>query len=142
MTITDARAFVGRHHRHHRPPVGGIFAVGVEHDGAVIGVAIVGRPVARAIADDWTAEVTRVAVIDGAPTGACSKLYAACWRAARAMGYRRIITYTLQSERGTSIWAAGWKCVGETSGGSWHRERRPRVDRHPTEPKFRWEQTA
>ena len=88
--------------------------------------------------DGWTAEVTRLCVIDGA-RNACSFLYASCWRAARALGYRRLITYTLPEEGGASLRAAGWKCLGEAGGGSWNRAERPRVDTHPTQVKLRWE---
>src|SRR6185437_14364544 len=98
--------------RHHLPPNGGKFALAVADETATIrGVAIVAQPVARLLADGWTAEVTRVAT-DGCPN-ACSALYGACWRAARAMGYRRLVTYTLASEPGTSLIAGGWKCIGE-----------------------------
>jgi hypothetical protein len=79
-TISDAKAFVAQHHRHHTAPQGGLFAVAAESGGKVVGVAIVGRPVARMSDDGWTAEVTRLCVVD-APN-ACSALYAACWRAA------------------------------------------------------------
>ena len=94
VTMQDAREWVDRHHRHHRAPKGGLFALAVALGDEIKGVAIVGRPVARALQDGWTAEVTRVAVIEGVPH-ACSKLYAAAWRAARALGWRRLITYTL-----------------------------------------------
>lgn len=140
MTITDAKAYITRVHRHHKAPQGGLFAIGAARDGEVVGVVVVGRPVARNAADTWTAEVTRLAS-DGS-RNVCSLLYGAAWRAARAMGYRRLITYTLTSEPGTSLRAAGWRLVGETSGGSWDREARPRVDRHPLEPKFKWEAAA
>jgi hypothetical protein len=99
-SIADARALVKQHHRHHPPPVSGLFAVAVSRAGRVVGVAIVGRPVARALQDGWTAEVTRVAT-DGTKN-ACSMLYGACWRAARALGYRRLGTYTLSGEGGAS----------------------------------------
>ena len=141
LTLGEARAFVDQHHRHHRAPVGGLFAIGLERAGDVVGVAIVGRPVARALQDDWTAEVTRVAVLEGVGHG-CSKLYAACWRAARAMGYRRLVTYTLEREPGTSLTAAGWRVVGAVSARSWHCPSRPRVDRHPLQGKLRWEMSA
>ena len=72
---------------------------------------------------------------------ACSMLYGACWRACRAMGYRRLITYTLAEELGTSVSSAGFKLVGEAGGGSWSRTSRPRVDHHPTQGKLRWEKT-
>ena len=137
MSLSDAAEFCAQHHRHHRPPTGGLFAVGVAADELVRGVAIVGRPVARGNQDGWTAEVTRVAT-DGA-RNACSMLYAACWRAARALGYRKLITYTLASEGGASLRAAGWRTVGEVKGRSWDTPSRPRVDRHPLQNKLRWE---
>lgn len=137
MTLSDARAFVAQHHRHHPAPAGGLFAVAVADRGGVRGVAIVGRPVARANDDGWTVEVTRVAT-DGA-RNACSMLYGACWRAARALGWRRCITYTLATETGASLRAAGWRVVGEVRGRSWSCPSRPRVDRHPLQNKLRWE---
>lgn len=73
---------------------------------------------------------------------ACSLLYAAAWRAARALGYRRLVTYILASEPGTSLRAAGWRCVAQTSGGTWDRPSRPRVDLHPLQAKLRWEAGA
>lgn len=103
----------------------------------VCGVAIVGRPVARMNQDGFTLEILRVAT-DGTKN-ACSALYAACWRAARAMGYRKVITYVLASESGVSVKAAGFKCIGQRGGGSWDRKTRPRVDKHPTQKKILWE---
>ena len=138
MYIGDARLFVERHHRNHPPPQGGLFAVGAASGGEIIGVAIVGRPVARRMQDGWTAEVTRLCVLDGYPN-ACSMLFAACWRAARALGWRRLITYTMPVESGASLRGAGWRLVGERGGGSWNRKSRPRVDRAPTGQKRLWE---
>ena len=141
-TLREACAFVERYHRHHRAPHGGLFAVSVAAGGEIIGVAIVGRPVARHLADGWTAEVTRCCVLEG-HQNACSKLYAACWRAARALGYRKVITYTLaDTEPGTSLSAAGWKVVGRTKEEGWSRPSRPRVDMHPKQAKLRWETTV
>ncbi|SRR5581483_6560748 len=137
ITIADAKEFVRLHHRHHRAPVGGLFAVAVARSGSVVGVAIVGRPVARGNQDGFTAEVTRLAT-DGS-RNACSMLYAASWRAARALGYRRMVTYTLASESGVSLRAAGWFLIAEVSGRSWDCPSRPRTDRHPTQDKLRWE---
>ena len=141
VKLREARKWVDKVHRHHRAPQGGLFAIGVARDDELVGVAIVGRPVARHLDDGWTVEVTRVAVIDNVKN-ACSMLYAACWRTARAMGYRKAITYTLKSERGTSVKAAGWTCIGETGGGSWNRKARPRIDDHPLQTKMRWEAEA
>ena len=140
ISIQDARIWVDRIHRHHRAPLSGLFAVACAEGDEVIGVAIVGRPVARMLQDGWTVEVTRVAVEQG-HKNACSMLYGACWRAARALGWRKAITYTLQSEAGTSVKAAGWKCIGEAGGGSWNRPSRPTIDKHPTQRKMRWEQS-
>jgi len=137
VTITDAKAFIEQHHRHHRAPVSGLFAVGCARGNLVVGVAIVGRPSARMLQDGWTCEVIRVAT-DGS-RNACSMLYGAAWRAARSLGYKRCITYTLPEEGGASLRGAGWKCIGEAGGGSWHRKDRPRVDKHPTQVKLRWE---
>lgn len=138
LPLDEANAFVAQHHRHHVPVVGHKFSIGVaDEDGTVRGVAIVGRPVARNRDDGATLEVTRLAT-DGCPN-ACSALYSAAWRAAKAMGYRRIGTYILDTEPGTSLKAAGWHVVHATSGGSWSRGERPRVDKHPTQGKLLWE---
>lgn len=157
ITLREANAYVALHHRHHRPVAGCIVCVAVaaRHDigdsrpgGAgygmhmdlVHGVAVVGRPVARMSDDGWTAEVTRCCT-DGT-RNACSKLYAAAWRAVRALGYRKLITYTLASESGSSLRAAGWSVVGEVKGRSWDTPSRPRVDKHPLQDKLRWEVAA
>lgn len=137
ITLREARAFVTRVHRHHKAPQGGLFAVAASEGDVVRAVVIVGRPVARMLDDGWTAEVTRLAS-DGA-RNACSLLYAAAWRAVRSMGYRRLVTYILKEEDGTSLRAAGWRLIGEAGGGKWSRVGRPRVDDHPTQAKLRWE---
>lgn len=138
IELADANAFVMTHHRHHKPVVGHKFSIAViDESDDIRGVAIVGRPVARMRQDGWTLEVVRVAT-DGCEN-ACSALYSAAWRAVRAMGYRRLGTYTLVTEPGTSLKAAGWKVIHETSGGSWDRAERPRFDKHPTIAKTLWE---
>lgn len=139
ITLREARAFVTLNHRHHQAPQGGLFAIAAATEDPVVlaGVVIIGRPVSRMLADDFTAEVTRLCT-DGT-RNACSLLYAAAWRAARAMGYRRLVTYTLPSEGGASLRAAGWRLVGSAGGGNWSRKSRPRVDLHPTQEKLRWE---
>src|SRR5690606_33757592 len=98
VTLSEAKAFVERHHRHHKAPEGGRLAIGVAKDGEVVGVVIVGRPVSRMLDDGWTAEVTRCCTVG--TRNAPSMLYRAAWRAARAMGYRRLVTYTLPEARG------------------------------------------
>lgn len=139
-TLREARAFVAQWHRHHRAPQGGLFAVAAVASAEVVGVAIVGKPVARMLNDGWTAEVTRLASLG--THNVCSLLYGACWRAARALGYRRLVTYTLQSEGGASLRAAGWTLIGQAGGGSWSRRDRPRVDTHPLQTKLRWQRSA
>lgn len=138
-TIKDANVFVREYHRHHGPVVSGLFAVAAAESQRVVAVAIVGRPVARLAQDGWTAEVTRLAS-DGT-ANACSLLYAACWRAARALGWRRLITYTLASESGASLRAAGWRVVGQVTARQWSCPSRPRVE-NPRQAKLRWEAPA
>ena len=106
----------------------------------VVGVAIVGRPNARMEQNGYTCEVTRLAT-DGS-RNACSMLYRAAWRAARAMGYLRLVTRILIDESGVSLKAAGFACKGPSGGGSWSRSSRPRVDTSPTGQKVLWEMVA
>lgn len=141
LDFDAAAGFVRLHHRHHTPPVGHKFSIGAaDHEGALVGVVIVGRPVARRRDDGATLEVTRLCTT-GHPN-ACSFLYGAAARAAFALGYRRIGTYILKREPGTSLVAAGWKLIGETPGKSWSVPSRPRDDRHPIEPKLLFERTT
>lgn len=137
ITYREARAYILRHHRHHKPARGQVFAVGAAVGGEIVGVATAGRPVSRVLDDGWTLEVNRVAT-DGTPN-ACSFLYGAVRRAGKAMGYLRFVTYTLPEEGGASLRASGWSLVGEAGGGSWDTPSRPRVDTHPTQAKLRWE---
>jgi hypothetical protein len=140
VEFSEACQFVAQYHRHHKPPAGCKFCIAVSDGSRIVGVAIVGRPVARMSDNGWTLEVTRCCT-DGTKN-ACSALYAACWRAARAMGYRKLITYTLPEEGGTSLRAAGWREIGRAGGGSWSRRERPRIDTHPLQEKLRWEVSA
>lgn len=137
ITLKEANNFVAMYHRHHKPVIGDLFAIGVNDGNEVIGVCIVGRPVARGNQDGYTAEVTRLCT--NGFKNACSILYAAAWRACRAMGYHRLITYILESENGISLKAAGFKELYKTKGGSWNCESRPRFDKHPLQPKTLFE---
>lgn len=137
INLDEANAFVARLHRHHKPVPGAKFSIAVADGHEVRGVAICGRPVARNNDNGWTLEVSRCCT-DGA-RNACSMLYRAAWRAAKAMGYRRLITYTLPEEGGASLRGAGFNLVGERGGGSWNCESRPRVDTHPLQKKLLWE---
>jgi hypothetical protein len=140
IDLAEANAFVSEHHRHHEPVIGHIFSLGVAVAGKIVGVVIVGRPVARMRDDGETAEVTRLCT-DGTKN-ACSFLYGAAAKAAFALGFKRIGTYILASEPGTSLAAANWRLVGEAGGGSWSRGNRPRVDKHPTQGKLLFEMEA
>jgi len=134
INFSDAANFVRLHHRHHTPPSGHKFSIGAVDDGGLVGVVIVGRPVSRRRDDGATLEVTRLCTIGA--KNACSFLYGAAARATFALGYKRIGTYILKREPGTSLVAAGWKLIGETPGKSWSVPSRPRDDKHPIEPKL------
>ena len=143
LSFAEACVFVRDHHRHHLPPQGHRFSIGVQDGEKLVGCAIVGHPVARMLDDGWTAEVTRLCT-DGTPHVA-SMLYAACWRAARAMGFRRLITYVLEKETGTSVRAAGWREIGKAGGGSWVRPNQPAryTSKHESQgPKTLWEMST
>jgi len=137
----QAKPFIEAYHRHHRSPRGAIFCLAViDETRAVRGVATIGRPVARMLDDGFTLEVNRVAT-DGCPN-ACSALLGAARRIALAMGYARIITYTLPEEGGASLRGAGWQEDGRTSGDrGWACPKYShlnRVDDHPLQSKVRW----
>lgn len=137
ISFKEANFYVSQYHRHHRPTVGMKFALAVCKDEKVVGVAIVGRPVSRIRDDSFTLEVNRCCT-DGTKN-ACSFLYGAAWRAARALGYKRLITYTHQDESGSSLRGAGWKVIGEVAAQSWSCPSRPRIDVEPLQAKFCWE---
>lgn len=137
ISLVEANSFVAEFHRHHKPVVGHKFSIAVSDGQKIHGVAIVGRPVSRHRDDGWTLEVNRCCT-DGTKN-ACSMLYRSAWRAAQAMGFKKLITYTLPSEGGASLRGAGFKLVGTNRGGSWSVPSRPRIDKHPTEQKTIWE---
>ncbi len=137
ISFPELAAFIAEHHRHHIPPQGWKFGIAVNDGEKVVGVVAVGRPVARHRDDGWTLEVTRVCTTG--TKNACSMLYGLAWKATKALGYKRLITYTLAEEGGASLRGAGWRLIGEAGGGSWCRKSRPRVDQHPTQPKLLWE---
>lgn len=126
ISFAEANAFISIYHRHHKPVVGCKFCVAVSENEKVVGVAIVGRPVSRHLDNGWTLEVNRCCT-DGTKN-ACSMLYSASWKAAKALGYQRLITYTLPQEGGASLKASNWKCIGLRGGGNWNVKSRPRVD--------------
>jgi hypothetical protein len=137
IDFDEACRFIAEHHRHHLPPQGWKFGIAVNDGEKVVGVITVGRPVARMLDNGWTLEVTRCCT-DGTKN-APSMLYGAASRATFALGYKRLITYTLQTEPGTSLKSANWKQIGAAGGGSWNKPSRPRIDKAPTAQKTLWE---
>ena len=138
IELADANEFISRHHRHHAPVQGHRFSLCAIRGGIVVGVVCVGRPVARLGGHPLEiAEVSRLCT-DGTHN-ACSFLYGAAANVARRMGFARIQTYTLPSELGASLRAAGWVKEGERGGGQWkHTDGNPRRTDQPTEIKWRW----
>ena len=143
ISFAEAREFIRIHHRHCDPPVGWKFGAAIFNGPELVGVMTVGRPVAAALARQGCIEINRVCVQDRRPSdlvrNACSMLYGYACREAFRRGYQRVITYTLETEKGTSLRAAGFRPVAKSRGGSWHRESRPRSDKTSTVPKVRWE---
>jgi len=142
VTFADACGFVDMWHRHNQPPVGHKFSVGVADDTTLVGVAIVGRPVARHFDDGRCLEVLRTCT-DGTPN-ANSKLYAAAWQVTKNLGYRRLVTYTQQAETGASLKAAGWRDIARRpAAANWDRPSRPREDKGTGGiPRTLWEMVA
>ena len=140
LTLAQANAFVAEFHRHHKPVVGHRFSIAAYKGKVLVGVVIVGRPVARLTDQNRVAEVTRLAT-DGT-RNACSFLYATAARAADAMGFDWIQTFTLPEEGGASLRAAGWECLGEAGGGSWNkggaRSHKNRREDQPQQVKHKW----
>ena len=120
ITFRAACAYVKEYHRHNKPPRGHKFSIGLENDGKLVGVIMCGRPVARHFDDGFTLEVNR-SCTDGTKN-ANSMLYGAAYRAGKAMGYTRCITYTQHDESGSSLRAAGWTLIKEIEPrGSWEK---------------------
>lgn len=134
ISLKDANAFVEELHRHHKKVQGHKFSLAAYDGDRLVGVCIVGRPVARLFDDGSRVEVTRLCT-DGTKN-ACSFLYGA---AAWALGYSYIGTYILCSEDGVSLKASGWTLLHKTKGSSWDRPSRSRVDKHPTVDKWYWQ---
>lgn len=143
LVLNEANAFVERHHRHSLPVVGCRFAIGASDGENLVGVAIVGRPIARLLQDGFTAEVLRCCVLPEAPRNAPSFLYGRCWRIWQQMGGDRLVTYTLERESGASLRGAGWKILGTKEpvqeGGGWQNRPGRRWQQHQAELRLRWE---
>jgi len=144
ITLREANDFVAEYHRHNGRTSrnGGKFAIACGTDEGLMGIAIVGNPLSATLMDGFTAEVLRVCVRPESPKNSCSMLYAASWRAWKAMGGKKLITYTLQTESGASLRGAGWRIVGQCQPGTWNR---PNIDKirkwQPIygQQKLRWE---
>jgi hypothetical protein len=139
LSLRAANDFVEKHHRHSSRTSndGGKFAIGLELDGELVGVAIVGRPVARLLQQPGTAELLQCCVKEGAPVGAGKKLNARCKRIWQLMGGTRLVTYTLASESGGSLSGSGFTREADVPGRQWNgskRGGRPIASK----PKTRW----
>lgn len=147
ITLRMANDFVACHHRHtgRTTSNGGRFAIGFAYNGVLFGCSIVGNPLSCTLMDGMTAEVLRLCVIeDSCPKGTCSQLYGASWRAWKAMGGRRMITYTLETEDGASLRGAGWRIVAKTKPSDWlHKKNQDKSKRTHSEVmnliKNRWQ---
>ena len=150
ITLREARRFIALHHRHNEPPRGWLFGVAARHCDLIVGVGIAGRPISRELQDGRTIEVTRLCLSE-APHNTASMLYGALCRAARAIGYARVLTYTLEREEGASLRAAGFRPVARVAPrATWtpveglNRRQRDLFGRdlRPVEIKVRWERSA
>lgn len=143
ITLREANGFVSMYHRHSLAVVrnGGRVAVGVECEGELVGVGISARPVNAQLASDCRcAEIVRVCTSPAAPLNVCSMIYAALWRQWRAVGGNSIVTYTLATEDGASLKAAGLTAVSKVRPHVWNRQGRPRKDQRIYHvEKVRWE---
>ena len=136
LTLAEANRLIAQLHRHHKPVQGHRFGIGLNENGVLIGAATIGRPVGREVPQYTVAEVTRL-VTDGTPN-ACSMLYGAAAKAAKAMGFWWIQTYILEDEPGTSLKAAGWQFAGMTGASHRWTNRIGRRDDQPVAPKQKW----
>ena len=135
ITYQQASQFIIQYHQHHGPPQGCKFCIGAFVGGKMVACVVCGRPVSRMLDNGRTCEITRLCS-DGTPN-ACSFLYGACCRIAKAMGYKRIITYTLASENGASLRASNFLYDGIAGGVKWTGIR-DRGQKIPSEMKNRW----
>ena len=124
ISLKLANEFVLANHRHNKPVTGHKFSIGLFDDDKLIGVAICGRPVARMADDGLTLEILRVCT-DGT-RNANSMLYSRVKKIAQVMGYKKVLTYTLTEESGSSLRAVGAQKDGIVKPREWSREKRKR----------------
>lgn len=137
-TLAFANEYTKQHHRNHGPVTGHKFSAACCSNADIVGVGIAGRPVARGFDNGYTLEILRIAT-DSTEKNVCSMLYRALANAGKALGYKRIITYTLNSESAISVRAAGFVFSHVTDGGNWNSVNRPRKDSIHQEPKNCWQ---
>ncbi len=139
LELKEANEFILKYHRHNKSVIGHRFSIGLLKDGILIGVGIVGRPVARMLDKKGTLEILRVCIIEG-NQNANSIMYSRIKKISLLLGYTKIITYTLQSESQSSLKAIKAQIIAETKPQSWNRINRPRNDQEIYfKPKYRWE---
>lgn len=138
ISFKEACNFINKYHRHHMAPQGHKFSIGLSDGENLVGVIMAGNPVSRHMDDGRTLEITRCCLRSSIYKNGVSKLFSAVYQAAKAMGYRKIISYTLKEESGVSLRACGFSFDGFSEGGSWNSRTRKRTDKAPTGPKKRW----
>lgn len=135
ISFASACDFINQNHRHHKATVGCKFCLSLYDNEKLVGVAVCGRPVSRHLDDGTACEINRLCT--NGTRNACSMLYGACCRVAKEMGYKKIITYILESENGASLKASNFQCDGVAGGTHWTGERN-RGQKIPYEMKTRW----
>lgn len=142
IRLKEAKDFISKHHRHNKPPLSWRFGASIWNWETLVGVVMVGRPVARLLDHKSIVEVNRLCIdpsLDKELSAhACSMLYSWSAKQAKKRGFKKIITYILETEKGTGLKASGWINDGMTKGGSWNRRSRPRLDSAPTVKKVRF----
>ena len=146
ISLKEANDFVTTHHRHNKKTAGHKWSTGLMYKDELVGVAIVGRAIARHMDEKYTVEILRLCIKDPAPKNACSFLYSKVWRIWQTMGGKKTITYTLDEESGASMRAVGWKKAGTTTpvkeGKGWTNRGKGRVWQPVNSKlKYRWEKT-
>jgi len=143
ITFEKACRFVNMHHRHHFNSHAHKWSIGYEEEGKLIGVGMIGRPLNRHLDDGLSLEITRVCVLENNPN-VCSIIISALCRSAKSMGYKRVYTYTLESESGSSLKGCGFENMATTISKKWVRHRTiqtklftNKLD-HLLENKIRW----
>jgi hypothetical protein len=141
LTLKDANKFVNQYHRHSKNCRGHRFSIGAIYKDELVGVAIIGRPIARKLDQKLIAEVLRNCVKPTAPKGTCSFLYSKAIQVWQVLGGKKVITYTLETEPGSSLKAVNFNAAAKTGffKGGWQN----RDNRREYTPirKIRWEKS-